>query len=115
MPWSSAASTTRAVCLASVRIPKLLHPRPTTDTSRLPMRRVSIRLSPFSVVPGWSDRVQRVEDLGDVVRDVGDGPDAPDDVVLVEQERHALRKGAELLEAGQGNVDPELLADQRVL
>src|SRR3954453_16490337 len=40
MPESSAASTTRAVACASIRQPKLLHPRPITVTSRDPIRRV---------------------------------------------------------------------------
>src|SRR6478735_3287251 len=38
-PASSAARTTVSVALASSRGPKLLHPRPTTDTSSAPIRR----------------------------------------------------------------------------
>src|SRR3954452_232861 len=41
-PASSAASTTCLAAASSMRIPKLLHPRPATDTSRLPTLRVSI-------------------------------------------------------------------------
>src|SRR3954467_4186122 len=43
MPASSAASTTALVAASSMRPPKLLQPMPTTDTSRLPIARVSIR------------------------------------------------------------------------
>src|SRR3954463_7945394 len=43
MPASSAASTTAPVAASSMRPPKLLQPMPTTDTSRLPIARVSIR------------------------------------------------------------------------
>src|SRR5258708_20754891 len=42
MPASSAASTTRLVAASSIRPPKLLHPRPTTEASSFPMLRVSI-------------------------------------------------------------------------
>src|SRR5262249_14787817 len=41
MPASSGASTTAAVPAASVRQPKLLHPRPTSDTLRDPSLRDS--------------------------------------------------------------------------
>src|SRR4051812_17064105 len=41
MPASKAASTTRAVAAASMRQPKLLHPRPTTDTLSEPIERFS--------------------------------------------------------------------------
>src|SRR4051812_41494707 len=43
MPASSAASTTALVAASSMRPPKLLQPMPTTDTSRLPIGRVSMR------------------------------------------------------------------------
>src|SRR5687768_16043622 len=42
MPASIAASTTRCVAAASIRPPKLLHPSPTSETSRLPIFRVSM-------------------------------------------------------------------------
>src|ERR1700692_1594804 len=41
-PASSAASTTDLVAAASIRPPKLLQPRPTTDASRPAMERVCI-------------------------------------------------------------------------
>src|SRR6185312_1440638 len=40
MPASSAASTTAVVASWSMRMPKLLHPRPTTVASSEPIRRV---------------------------------------------------------------------------
>lgn len=40
IPASSAASTTAAVAGPSRRVPKLLQPRPTAETSSEPMRRV---------------------------------------------------------------------------
>src|SRR5687768_13494562 len=46
MPASIAASTTAFVCASSIRIPKLLHPTPTTETSRSPSLRISIRVPP---------------------------------------------------------------------
>src|SRR5688572_17640288 len=42
MPASSAALTTRSVAAASMRIPKLLQPRPTTETRSDPIERWSI-------------------------------------------------------------------------
>src|SRR5689334_3948305 len=42
MPASMAASTTALVCVSSMRIPKLLQPRPTSDTSSPPIFRFSI-------------------------------------------------------------------------
>src|SRR5947209_14173377 len=42
MPASSAASTTSVVARSSIRQPKLLQPTPTTVTSSVPMRRLSI-------------------------------------------------------------------------
>src|ERR1700733_13068993 len=45
-PASSAASTTAAVAPASMRQPKLLHPNPTTETSKDPIRRFSITSLP---------------------------------------------------------------------
>src|SRR5215210_8163540 len=44
MPASSAESTTAEVASASRRLPKLLQPMPTTDTSNDPIRRISIGL-----------------------------------------------------------------------
>jgi hypothetical protein len=41
LPASSAASTTRAVAASSMRIPKLLQPRPTTETRSEPIERCS--------------------------------------------------------------------------
>src|SRR5436305_15352417 len=49
MPASSAASTTTNASASSIRPPKLLHPRPTTDASRAPMERVCMR-------PAWPSR-----------------------------------------------------------
>src|SRR4051812_37058848 len=49
MPDSMAASTTAFVFASSRRIPKLLHPSPTSDTSRLPIFRVSIAAIPRSL------------------------------------------------------------------
>src|SRR5690349_12680042 len=46
MPASSAASTTFWVAASSMRPPKLLQPKPTTDASREPIERVSI-------APAW--------------------------------------------------------------
>src|SRR3954469_9847630 len=46
IPESSAASTTRFVASTSKRPPKLLQPRPTKETSREPIRRISM-LSPL--------------------------------------------------------------------
>src|SRR5580765_3908299 len=43
LPASRAASTTARVAVSSMRPPKLLQPIPTTDTSRLPIARVSMR------------------------------------------------------------------------
>src|SRR5688500_62572 len=43
-PSSRAASTTARVAASSIRPPKLLHPTPTSETVRLPMARVSMRL-----------------------------------------------------------------------
>src|SRR6185312_8203175 len=42
MPASSAALTTASVCFSSIVIPKLLHPRPTTDTDSEPIFLCSI-------------------------------------------------------------------------
>src|SRR5215210_9284299 len=51
MPTSSAASTTLLVASASRRGPKLLQPRPITETCRDPIRRVSIALpSPAAII-----------------------------------------------------------------
>src|SRR4051794_1473828 len=44
-PASSAASTTCLDASSSIRMPKLLHPRPATETSRLPTVRISIAVS----------------------------------------------------------------------
>jgi hypothetical protein len=41
MPASREAFTAAALAAASIRHPKLLQPRPTTDTSKDPIRRVS--------------------------------------------------------------------------
>src|SRR6266404_2775213 len=41
MPSSIAASTTACVAARSMRPPKLLHPRPTTETDSCPILRVS--------------------------------------------------------------------------
>ena len=54
-PASSAASTTRFDAASSIRMPKLLHPRPATDTSRLPTLRISIAAS-WLVVPIGAER-----------------------------------------------------------
>src|SRR5437764_9554479 len=45
MPASSAACTTLVVARSSIRQPKLLQPRPTTVTSSIPTRRLSIVLA----------------------------------------------------------------------
>src|SRR5687768_11705014 len=51
MPFSRQALTTSAVFAASRRRPKLLQPRPTTDTDSDPILRVSMLvLAPFPVV-----------------------------------------------------------------
>src|SRR6478735_4639019 len=42
MPASSAASTTRALAASSIRIPKLLQPRPASETRSDPIERMSI-------------------------------------------------------------------------
>src|SRR3954454_20598711 len=42
MPASSAAATTRWDAASSIRAPKMLQPRPTTEASSVPILRVSI-------------------------------------------------------------------------
>src|SRR5262245_38866286 len=54
MPTSSAASTTCFDASSSIRMPKLLHPRPATDTSRLPTVRMSMVRLLGVVVPRGS-------------------------------------------------------------
>src|ERR1700686_226370 len=55
MPALIAAATTSLVASAPMRHPKLLQPRPTTETSNDPILRVSISFSgfPFSHVTRW--------------------------------------------------------------
>src|SRR5271167_2482518 len=64
MPSSSALCTTTRVCSASVRMPKLLHPRPTADTlsPELPSLRYSI-IDPFRGAASGRG-VRREEDQG---------------------------------------------------
>src|ERR671936_1874363 len=65
---SSAASTTAVVPAWSTRRPKLLQPRPTTDTSSGPSARVRIaRAYSFARVRFWDDfAVGDVVELGSV-------------------------------------------------
>src|SRR4051794_5275566 len=48
-PASSAARTTPSARSSSMRMPKLLHPSPTVETSRLPIRRCSTCPPPHPV------------------------------------------------------------------
>src|SRR5580658_8196368 len=50
MPASSAAPTTASVSLRPMRIPKLLHPSPTTETVNEPILRVSMG---EALLGGW--------------------------------------------------------------
>src|SRR3954469_22446886 len=73
MPSSSAPLTTRCVAVSSMRPPKLLHPRPTTEASSLPMLRVSIgtvsrRLRRGRFV-GGAGVVAREQEVGGPYRD----------------------------------------------
>src|SRR5436190_10201 len=65
---SSAASTTARVPSGSTRRPKLLQPRPTTDTCSGPSARVSIgRAYRFGRVRYWEDfREGETSELGEV-------------------------------------------------
>src|SRR5204863_4472152 len=62
IPASSAAWTTSADCFSSIVMPKLLQPRPTTETVRDPMRRVCI-----NVVQAF--RPALTNEVGDVTAD----------------------------------------------
>src|SRR3954465_5073814 len=53
MPASSAASTTLALASASIRMPKLLQPTPTSDTRSDPIERVSISSGLDSRTVAW--------------------------------------------------------------
>src|SRR5688572_2731940 len=97
MPASSAARTTAVLRSSSMRVPKLLQPSPTRETSSDPSFRVSMRRS---VPGGWIDRAgsgtqERVDPHGVVealelpatgrlVGDVGDVAERRDDRVVDE-------------------------------
>src|SRR5688572_27055710 len=74
MPASRAAWTTAVLCSSSMRIPKLLHPIPTSVTSSEPSLRVSISSTfpPVGVEEVQRD-LGRVDDPG-LLRRTGAGP-----------------------------------------